>query len=180
MNIYFGKIKYEEPKRKSLGAYVIVPSPSQFIKGVLVIWNRRWKVYNILAGHWEEKDGMDKDGKPDFLKTAKRETKEEFEELGIKLGDDDYSLYPVGGKMEYVAYSQRAKEWTYYSHQLFLLKWEKTPHNFFHHIISPVGLFIPPYYLLHPDESPVPLADAIYIFNNESQEFRDILLKLGG
>ena len=178
MNIYFGRIKYEEGKRKSFGAYVIVPSPFSF-KGVFLLWNRHWRAYNLLAGHWEEeKDGRDENGEPNFFKTAVREIQEEFGELGIKIEETFYSLHKIGGKIEFIAYSQRAKEWTFYSHRLFLLEWKKNPDALFSKLTSPHAFFLPPYYLLNPDESPVPLADAIYILNNESKEFRDVLLKM--
>lgn len=176
MNIYFGRLKYEKKvKRESFGAYIIIPSPSPG-KGVLVIWNRHWRAYNLLSGHWEEeKDGRDKNGSPNFLKTAERELLEEFNEVGINIKKDAYSLRRVGRKIKFIAYSRRAQEWTFYSHQLFLLEWKKIPDMSFP---SPHAFFIPSYYLLNPEESPVPLADSIHIFNNESKEFRDMLLKL--
>jgi len=112
-NVWRGQIE-----RVSKGSYVWISVPVQGEIKVLLLWNKHWRKWNLIGGHWEREDGKDKEGNPQYKITALRELQEELLDIGFELKEESIKIEQIG-LIKYIAYSERQSKWTEYHHALY-------------------------------------------------------------
>lgn len=106
------------PTRHSHASYAIIKARFSSADRYLMQFNKHWKTFNFISGHYEE--DLDQG---DFKKTIIREIEEELPTL--KHGVDFEVRSILDFPLEEVSFSERFRQWTAYKfmvYQMFFLK----------------------------------------------------------
>lgn len=171
-----GKVWKGQIERVSKGSYVWISVPVQGEMKIFLLWNKHWRKWNLIGGHWEREDGKDKKGNPQYKMTALRELQEELLDIGFEPKEESIKLEQIG-LIKYIAYSERQSKWTEYHHALYKANIYKEDIK---GLIRTVGNN-PSAYLANKEEllkkkleDGKPIANTVFLFINAFPEILDV------